>query len=109
MTMTTEPEGRPQWACHPWDLDVPRTAQRVRRPRWSATAHRGDVDVNLPKRDDRIRLVHTTDEWTRLPVGMLGYVNYVDQFGTVHVWWDDGSRLGLVYEAGDRWEIIPGH
>jgi hypothetical protein len=54
---------------------------------------------------DRIRLVHTGDDWTRLRPGALGTVRAVDDLGTVHTDWDDGSRLGLSAAAGDRWQI----
>ena len=51
---------------------------------------------------DRIRLVHTDDEWSRLRPGVLGTVRFIDDRGTVHTDWDDGSRLGLSAAAGDR-------
>ena len=58
---------------------------------------------------DRIRLVRCTDEWTRLRPGALGTVRRVDDFGTatVHVNWDDGSRLGLVPDE-DEWLVLDG-
>jgi hypothetical protein len=52
---------------------------------------------------DRIRLLSTTDEYTRLRPGDEGEVTFVDSLGTVHVRWDNGSTLGLVREAGDAW------
>lgn len=55
----------------------------------------------------RVRLVHCADPWTRLPPGTEGTVSIVDDMGTLHVAWDDGSRLGLVADAGDRWEVLP--
>jgi len=54
----------------------------------------------------RVRLVHCTDEHTRIQPGTEGEVRFVDSLGTVHVHWDDGSRLGMVEEAGDRFEVI---
>jgi len=57
-------------------------------------------------RGDRVRLVRCTDRHTRLTPGALGVVSYVDDVGTVHVQWDDGHTLGMVYEAGDRIEKI---
>lgn len=59
-------------------------------------------------RGDRVRLVCTDDPHTRLEPGALGIVTFVDDMGTVHVDWDDGSRLGMVEEAGDRVERL-GH
>jgi hypothetical protein len=58
------------------------------------------------RRGDRIRLVHTNDKWTRLRPGVLGTVRSIDDLGTVHTDWDDGSRLGLSAAAGDRWEVV---
>lgn len=54
----------------------------------------------------RIRLISCTDEYTTLEPGLEGTVTNVDSLGTVHVAWDNGSRLGLVANAGDRWEEI---
>ena len=36
--------------------------------------------------------------------GTRGIVTLVDGFGTVHVAWDDGSRLGLI-PGEDQWEV----
>jgi hypothetical protein len=54
----------------------------------------------------RIRLNYTNDPYTELRQGDEGVVDYVDDFGTLFVKWDKGSRLGLVAEAGDRWTVI---
>ncbi len=54
----------------------------------------------------RVRLLYTGDEYTRLERGAEGTVTHVDDFGTVHVAWDDGSSLGLVSQAGDRYTVI---
>jgi Domain of unknown function (DUF4314) len=45
---------------------------------------------------DRVQLVSTTDEYTKLTPGDLGTVSFVDGLGTIHVNWDSGSRLGMV-------------
>lgn len=54
----------------------------------------------------RVRLVHTTDPYTKLVPGDAGTVNYVDDVGTVFVAWDNGSSLGLVHDE-DRWITLP--
>ena len=54
----------------------------------------------------RVRLLALSDPYTRLEAGAEGTIDFVDDLGTLHVRWDSGSRLGLVAEAGDRWEII---
>lgn len=54
-----------------------------------------------------MRLVICDDPHARwLRPGDTGTVTSVDDLGTVHVRWDDGSSLGLVAEAGDEFEII---
>ena len=57
------------------------------------------------RRGDRVRLIRTTDPYTHLRPGDLGTVAVVDDLGTVHVAWDDGSSLGLV-PGEDRWECV---
>lgn len=57
---------------------------------------------------DRVRLIHCSDPYTRLPNGTVGTIRFIDDLGTVHVSWDDGASLGLVWEDGDRWEVIQG-
>lgn len=44
----------------------------------------------------RIKLVHMDDDQAP-PSGTLGTVRCVDDTGTVHVNWDNGSNLGVVY------------
>jgi hypothetical protein len=53
----------------------------------------------------RVRLVSTSDPYTRLKYGEEGTVTLVDDMGTVHVKWDSGSSLGLI-EGEDRWEVV---
>lgn len=54
----------------------------------------------------RVRLVRCDDPYTTLRSGDEGTVTLVDDYGTVHVKWDNGSTLGLVEEAGDRFSVI---
>ncbi|OKL46997.1 hypothetical protein BSR28_06145 [Boudabousia liubingyangii] len=44
----------------------------------------------------RIRLDDTSDPYTSLTPGAEGTINNVDDLGTIHVNWDNGSTLGLV-------------
>lgn len=53
----------------------------------------------------RIRLI-SMDDVQAPPNGTFGTVQYVDDIGTIGVAWDNGSSLGLVPEAGDRFEIV---
>ena len=46
----------------------------------------------------RVELIHMNDPWnTRLHEGCRGTVVAVDDIGTIHVAWDCGSSLGVVY------------
>lgn len=54
----------------------------------------------------RVRLTYTNDAYTQLRQGDEGTVDFIDDFGTVFVKWDNGSHLGLIAEAGDRWLVI---
>jgi hypothetical protein len=56
----------------------------------------------------RVRLVRCTDDYTTLRPGALGTVSDVDDMGTVFVRWESGSNLGLVHDAGDRFEVVTG-
>ena len=44
----------------------------------------------------RIRLI-SMDDMQAPPAGCLGTVRFVDDIGTIHVSWDNGSSLGVVY------------
>ncbi len=55
---------------------------------------------------DRVRLVSADDPYTLIEPGEEGVVRLIDSLGTIHVDWDSGSNLGLIPEAGDRWEVI---
>lgn len=53
----------------------------------------------------RVMLIQCTDPYATLPAGSKGTVQFVDDLGTVHVRWDNGSTLGLV-PGHDAWMII---
>ena len=54
----------------------------------------------------RVELVHMNDPYnTKLFPGTRGTVVSVDDIGTVHVRWDCGSSLGVVY-GEDRCRVI---
>ena len=54
---------------------------------------------------DRIRLLHTNDEFTNLESGAQGTIRFIDDLGTIHIKWDNGSRLGLI-PGIDQYERI---
>lgn len=45
----------------------------------------------------RIRLLKMEDAYTKIPLGTLGTVTGVDDIGTIHCQWDNGSSLGVAY------------
>lgn len=50
------------------------------------------------KKGSRVRLIHMDDPFnTRLGIGDEGTVTHVDDIGTIHVAWDCGSSLGVVF------------
>lgn len=53
----------------------------------------------------RIRLVYTSDPYTRLVPGSEGVVDFIDDIGTVFAKWDDGSSLGMVY-GEDTYSVV---
>ena len=54
-----------------------------------------------------VALVHCNDSFAEIPTGTTGTVISVDDAGTLHVKWDTGSTLGLCWDAGDRWRVLP--
>lgn len=51
---------------------------------------------NLYPEGTRVKLLHMDDKQAP-PIGTKGTVKYVDDAGTIHVSWDSGSSLGVVY------------
>lgn len=45
----------------------------------------------------RVELVSMNDPYRDMPTGTRGTVDCVDDTGTIHVVWDNGCRLGVVY------------
>ena len=46
----------------------------------------------------RVELIHMDDPYNKkLVPGCKGTVRWVDDWGTIHVAWDCGSSLGIVY------------
>lgn len=53
----------------------------------------------------RIELINMEDPYAPVPPGTKGTVVYVDDMGTIHMKWDNGSTLGLIY-GEDMFVII---
>lgn len=44
----------------------------------------------------KVKLIEIDDPFAP-PIGTTGVVRYVDNIGTIHVKWENGSGLGVVY------------
>lgn len=55
-----------------------------------------DLRKQYPK-GCRVELVSMNDPYTKLKPGDRGSVMWVDDTGSIHVKWDCGSTLGVVY------------
>ncbi len=44
----------------------------------------------------KVVLDEMNDPYTKMPTGLKGEVSHVDDIGTVHVKWENGSSLGVV-------------
>ena len=56
----------------------------------------GDLRSHYSK-GSRVKLICMKDPYRDLEAGTLGTVMHVDDIGTIHVAWDCGSILGVVY------------
>lgn len=54
----------------------------------------------------RVRFMRSSDGHTKLVWGDEGVVTHIDALGTVHIKWDNGSSLGMITEAGDRFQVV---
>ena len=54
----------------------------------------------------RVELIKMDDPYTtKLIPGCKGTVRCVDDIGTIHVSWDCGSSLGIVYGEDECWRL----
>lgn len=72
---------------------------------WRKLVFKNNIGPSGEKPGDRIQLKFTDDQYTTLKPGAKGTVNFVDDYGTVHINWDEGSQLGLVPHY-DEWFVI---
>ena len=54
------------------------------------------IKMNFPS-GTRVVLGHMSDPYVVMPAGIKGTVEDVDDAGTIHVRWDNGRKLGVVY------------
>ena len=55
----------------------------------------------------RVELVEMNDPYRKLDAGMQGTVDCVDDTATIHVSWDNGCHLGIVYGEDSCRKILP--
>ena len=58
------------------------------------------------KRGSRVELVSMNDPYTNLKPGDRGRVEFIDDIGTAHILWDNGSTLGAAY-GEDQIMLVP--
>lgn len=61
--------------------------------------------MNRFPKGTRVELISMNDPYSKLKPGDCGTVEFVDDIGTIHISWDCGSGLGIVYGV-DRIRII---
>lgn len=44
-----------------------------------------------------VELIEMDDDYRNMPKGLKGRVTNVDDAGTIHISWENGSSLGVVY------------
>ena len=54
----------------------------------------------------RVILKELSDPYRQMVPGSMGTLDSIDDIGTYHVHWDDGSCLGLVI-GEDRFSVVP--
>jgi hypothetical protein len=59
-----------------------------------------------PDIGNRVEFISSNDQYTKLTPGTKGTISFVDDMGTIFVNWDDGSSLGMIKEAGDRYAFV---
>ena len=58
----------------------------------------------------RVELIHMDDPYNKkLVPGCKGTVRWVDDWGTIHVNWDCGSGLGVVYGEDSCRKVVDEH
>lgn len=62
------------------------------------------LKIKYPK-GTRLKCMQMNDPYYPVPTGTIGTVDHVDDAGTIHMIWDNGSSLGLVIDE-DTFEII---
>jgi hypothetical protein len=57
--------------------------------------------LNKEYKGKRLRLIQMNDEPNPVPPGTEGTIYCVDNTGTIHLKWDDGSELPVIIDLDD--------
>jgi hypothetical protein len=49
----------------------------------------------------KVELIRMNDPYRKMPPGLRGEVIFVDDAGTVHCFWSNGSTLGVVFNEDE--------
>ena len=63
------------------------------------------IQGQIVTKGTRIQCKQMDDPFHPIPKGMLGEVLFIDDIGTIHMCWENGSTLGLIPDK-DCFEII---
>ena len=66
---------------------------------------KNNIGPSGEKPGNRVEIIQVDDPYTDLKPGDKGTVDFIDDAGTVHVNWDNGSTLGLL-SSHDKWMVI---
>ena len=61
---------------------------------------------NMYPEGTKIKLNYMNDNYNPVPSGTLGIVEHVDDAGQIHVKWENGSSLALIYDEDDFFNIL---
>ncbi|MEF9920058.1 MAG: DUF4314 domain-containing protein [Erysipelotrichaceae bacterium] len=67
--------------------------------------NKGKLDYLIEKYEVGSRIRFLDDGCEGYPYGIEGVVNHVDEYGYVHINWDNGTELAL-YDGRDCFELI---
>lgn len=74
---------------------------------WDRLRRQAEINKKLYPVGTRIEMDHMNDPFAPIPNGTKGTVVLVDDFGTLHMRWDNGRTLGINTDE-DSFHVITG-
>lgn len=71
---------------------------------WQKIKAQAEINKRMYPKGTRIRLINMNDSQP-VPSGTMGTVERVDDFGQIHMKWDNGRTLALV-TGEDEFEVV---